>query len=70
MLFSGESNVFFFLSCFPDTKQLIELLLKSKQLFTKRLIVQFTILVAIIGNKSSKYFFVITYIKLLSNFKI
>ena len=30
-------ELYFFLSCFPDTKQLIDILLKSKQLFTKRL---------------------------------
>ena len=30
-------KLYFFLSCFPDTKQLIDILLKSKQLFTKRL---------------------------------
>ena len=45
---------FFFLSYFPDTR--IEIIIKIKANFYKE-IAQFTILIAIIGNKISKYFF-------------
>ena len=45
---------FFFLSYFPDTR--IEIIIKIKANFYKE-IAQFTILVAIIGNKISKYYF-------------
>ena len=45
------------------------IIIEIKATFYKE-IVQFTILVIIVGNKSSKYFFLIIYIKVLSNFKI
>ena len=45
------------------------IIIEIKATFYKE-IVQFTILVVIVGNKSSKYFFLIIYIKVLSNFKI
>ena len=51
---------FFFLSYFPDTR--IEIIIKIKANFYKE-IAQFTILVAIIGNKISKYFSLLAFRK-------
>ena len=67
MLFSGESNYMFSSVAFQIQNNRI--IIEIKATFYKE-IVQFTILVVIVGNKSSKYFFLIIYIKVLSNFKI
>ena len=63
------SRIIFFPQLLSRYKTIDRYIIKIKATFYKE-IVQFTILVAIIGKRSSKYFFVITYIKLLSNFKI
>ena len=62
------SQIIFFPQLRSRYKTIDRIIIKIKATFYKE-IVQFMILVAIIGNKSSKYFFLITYIKLLSNFK-